>query len=129
MLQGEGRVLVFTREQDRGPFTFQGEATADHWEDTEPVTVWWRFPDPNNLAEWAEAAGAADVVTDGASETPRARAIGVLDCPRCLRAFRVTISSGVSCRAIGMPSLAWIDQGSKTTAAAGDLHRSAGPRS
>jgi 5-methylcytosine-specific restriction protein A len=55
MLSPQMRVLIFTREHDRDPFTFQGVAVADDWVDTVPVTIWWRFPDPNNAEEVEDA--------------------------------------------------------------------------
>jgi hypothetical protein len=60
------------------------------------------------LARFALAAvgliGPANVVTNGA--LGHAESLGnVLDCPFFVRTFRVTISSGLSWRAIGMPSL------------------------
>jgi hypothetical protein len=51
MLHPAGNVFVFTRERDRDPFTFQGVASAERWEDTVPVTVWWRVRDPNRPEE------------------------------------------------------------------------------
>src|SRR5262245_53263892 len=44
MLKPEGRVFGFTREDNRGPFVFRGATRADRYEDTRPVTIWWRFP-------------------------------------------------------------------------------------
>ena len=57
MLAPGSRVCVFTRDQDRDPFTFRGMARAERWADTEPVTVWWRFAEPGTeAAEHAIAA-------------------------------------------------------------------------
>ena len=45
MIASDRGVLIFTRDDDRKPFTFEGRAVADHWLDTVPVTIRWRFPD------------------------------------------------------------------------------------
>lgn len=43
LIHPEGVVHVFTREQDRSPFVYQGIGEAIAYEDTSPVTIRWRF--------------------------------------------------------------------------------------
>lgn len=43
LLAPAGNVFVFTRSEDRRPFTFEGCATAAESLDTTPVTIRWRF--------------------------------------------------------------------------------------
>ena len=43
LTSGDHPVHVFTREDDRSPFEYQGPATALRVEDTVPVTIIWRF--------------------------------------------------------------------------------------
>jgi 5-methylcytosine-specific restriction protein A len=59
MLAPGRRVLVFTREQNRDPFTYQGLAHAERSEDTDPVTIWWRFSVPS-IVEGAPSPSRAD---------------------------------------------------------------------
>ena len=42
MLNPTGKVFLFTRENDRAPFTFEGLATAVKVENTTPVSIRWR---------------------------------------------------------------------------------------
>jgi Domain of unknown function (DUF3427)/HNH endonuclease len=41
MVKGEGKVYIFTRFDDRQPFTFQGEASVKSTEDISPVKITW----------------------------------------------------------------------------------------
>jgi hypothetical protein len=70
MLHPAGHVFVFTRERDRDPFTFQGAAEAERSADTVPVTVWWRFHDPNGPA------GGDAVASPGLEEEGREQGAG-----------------------------------------------------
>lgn len=45
MIKPAGNVLIFTREDNRAPFNFEGLAKAIRTEPTVPVTIHWRFPD------------------------------------------------------------------------------------
>ena len=38
-------VYIFSREEDRSPFTFQGIATVKEFEDVTPVKITWQFLD------------------------------------------------------------------------------------
>jgi hypothetical protein len=43
MVAPGSRVFVFTRDNDPDPVTYQGVGHPERWQDTEPVTIWWRF--------------------------------------------------------------------------------------
>ncbi len=47
MITDDRGILIFSRVDDRIPFTFEGRAVADGHIDSVPVTVYWRFPDEN----------------------------------------------------------------------------------
>lgn len=82
LLDGSHVVHVFTRTDDRAPFTYQGVASPDEVLNTTPVTVLWRFesrassPDPAEIKEPSRfAEGALQQVTVNAYErNPAARA-------------------------------------------------------
>jgi hypothetical protein len=70
MLAPGNRVFVFTRDNDRDPFTYRGVGHAERWQDTEPVTIWWRFDGSGGqaaaVASHAERAGEPQASGPGA---------------------------------------------------------------
>ena len=54
MLRPKGHVFVITREDNCKPFIFRGPAKAERYEDTRPVTIWWRFPAQDEGAGFGE---------------------------------------------------------------------------
>ena len=100
LLRSPGRVHVFTRAADRDPFTYQGAAVAVRAEDTEPVTIVWRFPGrgrrrAGTLPEEVVAAGpfpegaVTQVTVNRYERSAEARAA-------CVRHY------GAACRACGL---------------------------
>lgn len=59
LLDPQNKVYIFTREQDRSPFTFEGLGTAKTHEDTVPVSIRWSFP--QNPTPWNPTEVAATV--------------------------------------------------------------------
>jgi 5-methylcytosine-specific restriction protein A len=102
MLHPRGRIFVFTRTSDRDPFTYEGAARAERQEATTPVTIWWRFDDPNErpavcmpeeVRQGDLAEGAVRSVTVNAYERNRtARGLCIAhygcDCQACGFDFR-----------------------------------------
>jgi hypothetical protein len=76
MLNPEGRVLVFAREQDRGPFTFLGAAQAERSADTVPVTIWWRITDPANPPVQEDEVDAKTEVPNGGRQADAGAGLG-----------------------------------------------------
>ena len=48
LLEPSGDIHIFTREKNREPFTYQGIADYVDHQDTVPVTIRWKFHDPQN---------------------------------------------------------------------------------
>jgi hypothetical protein len=44
LLSPTGQIYLFSRESDRSPFIFEGNARAREFQDTTPVTIRWHFP-------------------------------------------------------------------------------------
>jgi 5-methylcytosine-specific restriction protein A len=51
MLSGAHRVHLFTREQDRSPFIYEGTVTAKETRDTTPVTIIWKLLDAGHYPD------------------------------------------------------------------------------
>jgi 5-methylcytosine-specific restriction protein A len=71
MLSDQSHIHVFTRTDDRAPFTYEGVATAMNPQATVPVTITWRFnsaEDPSANVQPGEVVG-ADQFVEGAVRT------------------------------------------------------------
>lgn len=63
LLDPPGRVYVFTRDDDRSPFTYEGSARAAEVRATVPVTVVWAFDAPGEFHPTARPEEVTETLT------------------------------------------------------------------
>lgn len=70
MLKPKGRIFLFTRNEDRHPFTFDGSVKAKSWKDTVPVTIVWELVDEApTVVPLAEEVAEPTTYYEGATKT------------------------------------------------------------
>ena len=64
MLEPDGNIYIFFREEDRAPFSFAGKATVKSHKDTVPVEITWTFALTKQLLRISNYASKVTVCQD-----------------------------------------------------------------